>query len=271
MPPMVCPSPIILDHSFPANRQLLEEVLGALGSLQEHRELGDLIIIASPIFPEFATSINWQRINDFPELRDICRYLVQLFLQPNTSYIPIDTDLLPPGTPHPLPVGCAVTSLSQLWSEELGKIKLLHDAKANGRPFIGIACHEGFSGSATGAYPVSSPPGLPLVGAADLPTLDTGLRYQTAPNVLQAHVSYADAVRNLILLDGTMSNTAVGSHYTVHFPNAPRPWVLSYNIDPVSESYLRQIPVLINKPLDYIKHVLLHGEIPSLGHVHTKV
>jgi hypothetical protein len=264
MPPMVCPSPIILDHSFPLNRAVLEDVLGALGSLQEHRENGDPIIIASPIFPEFTAEINWQKINEYPELRDIERYLTQLFLQPNSSYIPVDTDGLGAAVPHPLPQGCAQTPLSGIWSDELGKIKVLHDSRASAGPFIGIACHEGFSGLATGTYPAASLPGLPLVGEIEFRSLDSGVKYQTAPNILQEPVRYRDARRNLKLLGGEISSTAVGSHYSVHFPDAPRPWVLDYNINPLSEEFLRQIPLLIHKPLDFVKHVLIYGEIPLL-------
>jgi hypothetical protein len=262
MPPMVCPSPVILDHSFPENRELLRDVLGALGSLQKHREEGELIIIASPIFPEFTSEINWQKIDEYPELRDIERYLTQVFLQPNSSYFSVDTDVLALAPPHPLPDGCPQTELSKIWSDELGKIKRLHDSRAGHGPFIGIACHRGFSGLPTGTYPAGSPPALPIVGETEFKNLDSGLRYQTAANVLQQAVRYRDAYRNLKLLGGVISSTAEGSHYSVHFPNAPRPWVLDYNIDPVSEDYLRQIPVLIGKPLDYVKHVLNYGSIP---------
>jgi hypothetical protein len=259
---MICPSPVILDHSFPTSQEILDEVVGALGNIQAAREGEELILVASPVFSSFVADIDWQKTVEFPQLRDVYRYMTLLFLQPGSTCYLIDTDSLPDAGPHPLPEDCPPTAVTDLWSLELGKIKELHDSKITTGSFIGIACHKGFSGGRTGRYPNDASAYLPLVGLDDFGRLENAVVFEISPNIANQPVPYRNAKRNLRLLGGLVSKPTGSSHYIVHFPNARRPWVLDYNIDPISEDFLKQIAPLINQSQEYVRHVLIHGSVP---------
>jgi hypothetical protein len=259
---MICPSPVILDHSFPTSQEILDEVVGALGNIQAARDEEELILVASPIFSSFVADIDWQKTAEFPQLRDVYRYMTLLFLQPGSTCYVIDTDSLPDAEPHPLPEDCPSTDVTDLWSLELGKIKELHDSRTTTGPFMGIACHRGFSGAVTGRYRDDAGAHLPLVGLDDFNRLENAIVFEIAPNITSQPVTYRNAKRNLSLLGGVVSKPNGSSHYIVHFPNARRPWVLDYNIDPVSEDFLKQIAPLVNQSQEYVRHVLINGSVP---------
>jgi hypothetical protein len=264
MGPMLSPSPILLDHSFPRDEAELNDITTALGNLQQICNDGGASILSTPVFPDYVANLDWSEISNRPRLHDIFRYLTAIFLQPNMANRIIDTDRLPTAPEHPLPLDCDDRDDLHLWGLELGKVLQFHDSLPGPKPFVGVACHRGFSGGSTSVYADVNSPAFPLVGLSTYQGLESATYWETRPTILQQPVRYRDALRNLRLLGGRVSPEAVGSHYTVHFAGAPRPWVLDANIDPVSENYLRQLPLLVQKPMNYIKEVLIYGEVPEL-------
>jgi hypothetical protein len=264
MPPLVCPSPVILDHSFPRDIDTLKDVVEALGSIQELLEREELIFLVTPIFQLFLTDFCWDKLPSYPLLLDVHRYLTSLLLQPNESVFVQNTDHLASQYAHPIPTGCESTAATEIWADEAGRLFGLHARRceSEGSFFIGIACHRGFAGKPIDSYPRSSSPSFPLVGIADYQKLHDAEVWLTDPEIANKSISFADARKNVPLLGGTVSVSAVGSHYTVHFPSGLRPWVLSYNSEPLPDRFLKQLMPLTHKNLDYIRHVLYHGEKP---------
>jgi hypothetical protein len=264
MGPLLCPSPILLDHSFPRSEMELNEITAALGNLQLVCSQGRASILATSVFPDYVANLDWAQITRRPQLHDIFRFLTVIFLQPNSTQIVIDTSRLPAAPEHPLPLDCDDRDEVHVWALEIGKVLQLHDSLPGPKPFVGITCHRGFAGGAPSTYQPPPAHSFPLVGLNNFNTLQSASNWDTRPNILQQPVRYREAERNMKLLGGKISPVAVGSHYTVTFAGAPRPWVLDANIDPVSDVYLRQLPALVGKPLDYIKEVLIYGTTPEL-------
>jgi hypothetical protein len=79
-----------------------------------------------------------------------------------------------------------------------------------------------------------------------------------------ADISFEHAKNNCPALGGTVWKPRRGSHHKVKFRNAPRPWVLDPNNDPLPERFLKQLVPITGHSLDVIKYVLLYGKFPQL-------
>src|ERR1039458_9224452 len=90
MAPLICPSPIILDQSFPRDTRTLDLVAIALGNLQSRIESGDIAVVLTPALQLFVEDFDWATIATYPDLHDLYRLMVQWFLQPHERLILIE-------------------------------------------------------------------------------------------------------------------------------------------------------------------------------------
>jgi hypothetical protein len=265
MASLLCPSPIILDQSFPRDEAILRTVGKALGELQGLAERGTIAILLTDMLKLFVRDFDWNRAGPYPLLMDIHNLLVSWCLQPNEVILTAQLEGVGAGEPHPLPDDCKEVGNAALWAEEAAKLLYVHDAAAHGTEFfIGIACPQAFAGLKKCGYPEQAAQirKFPLLGPCDLAELSDAFTWEYPNNLHLRSVSYGDAKRNVHLLGGTVAETAVGSHYKVSFMGAPRPWVLDYNEDPVKDSFVGQLVPITGFPFEYVKTVLLEGRLP---------
>jgi hypothetical protein len=255
-PPVVCPSPALLDQSFPRNVEELTRVAVALGTLGAMMSADDVRLLLTHAFEDLFLSFEWQRTQT-PLLRDIHRMLA-LWFQQTHGVITID---LPDETvtPHPLPQGCSGDGLAEFWAQDVAKVLAAHNQCClRDGPFIGVACDKAFAGEPLGSY--ENPQGLPvlpLVGPDNVKELAPAYEWRVSVDLLRKDVSFADAKKHVPLLGGRVQG-ATGSHYPVKFRGA-RTWVLDWNDDPVPDTFIRELVEITGYPFPVIKATLLTG------------
>src|SRR5262249_39243343 len=148
---------------------------------------------------------------------------------------------------HPLPETTSETDISGIWQQEAAKLLQVHNGRKgpNERPFIGVPCETAFSGGPLGTY--NNPHGLahfPLVEPQAVSTLTDADEWIVNQNDIQANISFSLAERNIGILRGRVAKAKGGSHRSVTFPNAARPWPLDSNIDPIPDRFLAELPPL---------------------------
>lgn len=268
MPPLLCPSPVLLDQSFPRDEDQLNLVAVALGEVIGCVERNEAHLLLTETLREFVESFDWNPPRPFSLLTDIHRLLSLLYLQPNERLIMVDVASVGSYEPHPIPKGCENTGLIELWADELGKILTLHDQCYTESFFIGIACECAFSGEEANEY--KNPDELrafPLVGPDDLPNLEDAFEWTPTKSsfndIRLMEVSFDAAQRNIDVLGAIRVENprGGGSHYIVIF-NGGRSWPLDKNTDPVPERFLKQLIPITGYPLLVIKHALIFGELP---------
>ena len=267
MPPLLCASSFILDQTFPRDEGELNLVSDALGVMEEVVRNNDAHLILTDTLQKIVEEFDWQRTGPYPLLRTIYDLLNQWFLLPHDRLIKIDLTDIQDHQPHPLLCGCQTEGLSEIWADELGKLLIIHDACcAHNNFFIGVACAFAFSGEQVGEY--NNPNNqrvFPLVGPNDIDQRLIDAYEWDIPNDLhQRNISFDDAYNNCHAIGAVeIVPPTRGSHYSVRFKGAHRPWQLDPNSDPVPERYLRQLVGIVGYPIEVIKYALLHGELPE--------
>src|SRR5690242_3383311 len=104
MPPLLCPSPIILDHSFPRSVQELRIAARALGELVEVVDEGRAGLALTGALRQFVQLFEWQREPaEMAVLHEVHRLSALLFIGAHPGMV----ELTPPDTeargtrPHP--------------------------------------------------------------------------------------------------------------------------------------------------------------------------
>jgi hypothetical protein len=265
VPPLICPSPVILDQSFPRDEAQLRDVQEALVRLRELVVCEQLHLVLTETLEELVAECDWQERSNYGQLVDIHRFLAQLLLQPPPGLIRIDVSAVAEWRGHPIPEGCGSEGLIDFWVDELGKLLLLHDAcGTRDRFFIGVACSRGFAGGPVGEY--INPSGaraFPLVCPHSLDTLEDAYEWDVPSDFHTKPISFDDARRHVFRLGATSVDPPVGdSHYKVRFPGG-RPWTLDPNVDPVPDRFLRELVDITGYPLAVIKTTLRTGALPG--------
>jgi len=264
MPPLLCTTPTILDHSFPRNEDELYRVAESLGVIEEILKEDRAHLILTSWLREVVEEFEWQ--TGKPLLGDIRRLLCQWFLQPHERLVEVNLDHIKDYKSHPLPMSCKSQGLFEFWSDEMGKMLILHDSCcSNNEYFIGIACELALCGEELGEYVnPNNEKTFPLVGIEELEELSDAYRWEDIPpNIHNKDVSFSNAYKNCYVLGATrVDSPPSGSHYKVHF-EGERPWSLDKNIDPVPERYLQELVVITGRPIGYIKTALIYGSLPQ--------
>jgi hypothetical protein len=265
MPPLVCPSPNILDQSFPRSIEELRLVSKALGRLTqglEQQEFG--VVLTKPIRDFIASGefFDWSKIREFPQLQAIYYALAQLGLQ-QAGVQSFDLSGVLGYRKHPVPKGCLDGIIVDDWADEIGRLYLVHHRCADRIGFIGVACTHAFAEEPLGEYEnPEDQPCFPLVGPDQVHALNDSEFWDVPDDVSRRNVSFDDAKKKICLLGGVVTKPSGGSHYQVKFAGH-RTWPLDANHPEVPERYLRELREITGFDLPVIKYVLLLGKWPT--------
>jgi hypothetical protein len=267
MPPMICPSPNIVDQSFPRDVEELRMIAKALVFLVDGISSGSFsFLLTNPLrsfIQEGSTNFEWTKIAEFPGLREIYNTLAQLGLQQGGVNV-VDLSNVRTYIGHPIPQGTAHCASSDLWADELGRLCFVHNELLPSRisPFVAVGCTSAFSGGSIGCYegPDESPC-LPLIGPEQIATLSDSEEWDVNPECAQWKISFDQAKKNIILLGGYVKRPSGSSHYEVRF-SGKRTWPLDYNHDEIPERHLRQLVPITDLPIEVIKFTLRIGRRP---------
>jgi len=268
MPPLLCPSPDIIDQSFPRSNDDLDTVKAALGVLLDSIEEGLCTILLTQVLSEFIVQIveetfAWEKLETYPDLHLVYRVLAEIGLQPR-GVQRVNVSGVANYVAHPIPEGLECGDFAQRWSEEVGRLFVIHSqCCTRGEYFIGIACTLAFAGKTKGKYNnPDSAPTFPLAGPKEIKCLQDPLKWDIPDDMHRRNVSFKDAYRRIVLLGGNVHKPSGSSHYQVQFPGQ-RTWTLDRNTDPIPERFLRQLESITGEKVEVVKYVLLNGTWPQ--------
>jgi hypothetical protein len=266
MPPLISPSPNIIDHTFPRSNQELRLVQSALLKLTVIAEEEKCLILLTSVLSDFILNLDqtfcWEVIPRYPEVQIIYAVLAELGLQQH-GVKRVDVAAIQLVHTHPLPAGIESNTFSLKWAEELGRLYTLHSTRCSpGKFFIAIACTSAFAGEQKGEYEnTGNLPAFPLVGPDEIDDLEDSLEWDIPAGTREHRVSFKDAYNRIVLLGGIVQKPTGSSHYQVRFEGA-RTWPLDVNIDPIPDRFLKQLEPITRQKLAVIKYVLLNGKWP---------
>lgn len=259
-------SPLILDQSFPRNRNELRTAGIALGELAESARRGEAILAITNVLEEFVSGFDWARGGaEHALLSEIYRLISDWLLQPHSNQVKLDLSAVDQYVPHLLPVNCDGAGLAFYWQDELGRLLEAHDSNAGVRPKFcgGVVCDSSFSGGPRGQYRGAPQRSFPLVGRDDLDTLEDAYEWQVDDDVSRRKVSVSMAMKNCSILGASrVDKPNGGSHYRVVFPGE-RSWPLDVNVDPIPAKFLKELVPIAHLPYLVIRSVLLNGALPQ--------
>lgn len=267
MPPLISPSPAILDQSFPKSLDELSAVLLSLGELESLLNEDKIHLFLTNALAEWVLDFEWSPPENCPKLNLIFQFISNLFLSPTNGVVRLSLESIDCKEEecHPLPEQNNNLGWSELWRYEFGKLfKLYKQIKKTNEEFIAIACEYGFSGRTTRIIADEQlEQSFKYVGLKEFIELDDAYYWMTETGILTRNVEFKVAKKNIYKLGATkITNPRSGSsHYPVHF-KGERSWPLDSNDDPVPLVYLRQLVQITHYPIEVVVHVLLYNEFP---------
>ena len=266
MPPLLCLSPVLIDQSFPRDTSQLKTVAAALGLVYEQIHLGKARLVLTLTLRDFLDNVDFVNASNRGLLQEIHRSLKQMFLQTHGSVVVGDVRLVSEYTMHPVPVSASKLGFVEFWSDELGRLLVLHDRKIQGKEFfLGVACDSAFSGGNLGSYgQPSSQRAFPLVGPKELVTvLQDAFEWDLPPHCHQIVIGVEDVRRNFRKIGGiALDLPDKDSHYKVHFSDGSC-WTFDHNWGrKIGNNVLNQLKSKSGMPLDVIKFCLKEGKTP---------
>jgi len=265
MPPLLSPSPLIIDHSFPRDEGELRRAAIALGQLAGLVERGEAKVLVTETLRTLVQMFdNWAPPYPSSLVRDIYQLLDQWILQPHAGVVILDVSDVQPVGAHPVPTSCEEDPLVGEWAVEMSRVLAAHDQVTDGQKyFIGIACDWAFSGGQLSRYTTAAAREFPLVGPDSFSNLLDADRWIATPASKNQSVSFAEAKRNAGAIGATrVTAPADGSHYQVHFANGHK-WPLDRNTDPIPEAFLKELVPITGFPLIVLIGALKTGLKPS--------
>jgi hypothetical protein len=266
MPPLVCPSPKMLDQSFPRNTDELNIVSTALGEMQRLLKADEIHIILTQSIQRLAGTFEWVNSPSYPLLMEIYTLVSRWFLNPHEGLIIPNLLDVNSYKPHPMPKGCDTKVFSNTWSDEVGKLLVKHDINADrGKFYIGVGCESALCGMTLGSYSCSAGERVfPLVGPKEIKTLDDAYIWKCSGDVLRMNIPLNSAISNCGVLGAShVEPPNGGSHYKAIFPGKQRSWIIDSNYDPVPDKYVRELESITGFELVAIKYALLEGKLPD--------
>jgi hypothetical protein len=152
MPPAVCLTPAILDHTFPRDRATLLRVGAALGNLQQDALDERLCLLLTPAMTRYVVDFEWEDVTSYPLLLTIYNLLVQWLLQPSSEVRTVPVEVITDFVPHPVPEETSVGLLVDSWCEEVGKLFAKHSKCGCSGFCVAVACDFAFSGEQLNLY-----------------------------------------------------------------------------------------------------------------------
>jgi hypothetical protein len=267
MPPLLCPSPEILDQSREREGDELQRIAVALGSIVETVSVGAAHVLLTPILREVVSGFARQPWKHHGLMLEVYRLLSYWFLQRHDALVELDVSSVTDYDAHAVPVGCTKGGLVPFWADELGRLLVIHDECGPSNGFsIGIACDRAFAGEPLGAFDGAHAGRVfPLVGPDQVKSvLLDAYEWEIDRNLIRKHISLRLARENCFALGATkVLPPERDSHFKFVFPGHPRNWTLSRNDDPVPVRYLRQLCDITGYPLGVVRHALLAGVLPG--------
>ncbi len=206
MAPILCPSPDLIDHSFPRSLPELQKVAGALARVIEGLNDGEFtFLLTEPlrsIIQNAEYTFDWSKAAEFRGLKEVYDALIGLGLQ-QFGVETIELAAITVHNVHPVPSGCLNCADTEMWADEIGRLHFVHESCRDPQkpPFVGIGCTSAFSGSALGSYEnPEGVPALPLVGPTELAGLSDAEAWDVADEWSRRTVSFREARVNLRLL-----------------------------------------------------------------------
>lgn len=267
MPPLVCPSPDVIDQTFPRSNAEMILVRAALSNLTQLIAKDQCVILLTQVLSTFIVELqntfSWEKMESFPDLQIIYRVLAEFGLQQH-GVQRIDVSTMDSYQLHPVPKGLECRDFAHNWSDELGRLFVLHSRFSKpGSYFVGVACTLAFGGQAKGSYDnTTSAPAFPLIAPEDISLLEDSSQWEIPHDIHRRSVTFDDAYKRIALLGGRVSKPKGSSHYQVRFAHAPRPWPLDYNISPIPDRFLKQLEPISGQSIEVIKYVLTEGKWP---------
>ena len=266
MPPLLCLSPVLIDQSFPRNESQLTTVAVALGEVFSQIRSGKARLVLTQTLREFLDNIDWTKTNNRGLLQQIYRDLSHMFLQMHGSIVIDNISCVGEYTMHPIPLSASKHGFVEFWSDELGKLLVLHDRKIQRQEyFLGVACEFAFSGGTVGSYPHPlAQRAFPLVGPTELTTvLEDAFEWDIPSNSHNLAIGVTDVCRNFRQLGAiALEPPERDSHYKVRFSDG-KCWTLDYSWGRnIGENALNELKEYCGMPLNVIKYCLKNGKRP---------
>lgn len=265
MPPLLCPSPMILDQSRQRENTELRRIASALGTIAEMVSEDSVHVLLTPVMRDVVAEFVGHPWKYRGLMQDIFRLLSQWFLQKHDGLVELDLASIVGHVPHPVPFGYAVDGLVMFWADEMGKLLIVHDEYGPQGGFaIGIACDKGFAGEPVAEYCAESAgqPKFPLVDPPAARSLLDAYDWEYDTSVQRRKVTIEAAKSNCFALGCTqVLRPKRDSHCKFIFPGK-RNWTLSLNDDPVPVAYLQELCGITGYPLKVVRHALLTGSLP---------
>ncbi len=268
MPPLLSPSPNLIDQSFPRNVAELQSITSALQRITEGVHEGTFsFLLTLPLrtfLQDGRVNFDWTKISEFQGLHTVYSALAQLGLQQAGVEV-IDLSGVGEYRTHPLPRGTEPCPSAAMWADEIGRLRSVHDGclPRDGTPFVGVACTTAFSGGCVGCYDnPQNEPCLPLVGPKEVEALSDSEEWDVDPGCRAWIVTFDEAKRNVKLLGGQVRKPGGSSHYEVKF-SGQRTWPLDHNYREVPDPFLKELIPITGLPIEVIKYTLREGERPK--------
>jgi len=242
----------------------VRKAMGKIIDFLEQDKIGIVLTQALRRFIiELGETFDWSRMAEFPQLQVIYNILGDLGLQ-KRGVQTIDVSNTEEFRPHPLPMDSTNTEFASIWSDELGRVFVVHSRCNRQRNFfIGVACTHAFAGEAKGTYQnPSCAPAFPLVGPDDIQSLEDSFDWELPPDLHQREVTFDDAYKRVAILGGDVTPPRGGSHYQVRFRGG-RTWPLDRNINRIPRAFLKELEPITGHRVEVIKYVLIFGEWPK--------
>jgi hypothetical protein len=264
VPPLICPSPSILDQTFPRNDEELSIINEAMGEIQKCIDENSINLLLTDTLRLFVDDFDWNRTGPYPELSIIYHLLNQWSFQPSERIISVSTDDVLDFHPHPIPEGTSESVYVNLWSEEIGKVLEKHNIYRKGNKyFIGISCEKAFAGLQKGEYiNPESIDAFPLIGPFELNMLDDAYEWDVPLRIRTARISFSLFIKNCKIIGATdVEIPHRDSHYHIYFGNFR--WQLSCNDKLIPDIFLQELESVLNLPLPVIKYAIIEEKYPE--------
>jgi hypothetical protein len=262
MPCMIALCPRVLDQSFPIDDDELRAIAAGLGEIIQMLGDGKAVLAMTPVLCDLAESLDWNRPPASQTvLRDIRRLFCQWILQPTKHVVFVQTSSVCGHAKHPIPDGRQSDGLVEFWSDELGRLQLLHNSVCSDEAFLGIACASGFSGGTRHSYGESAGKAFPIVDLENLASLSDAFEWVLSHDLNNRSVTFDLAKRNCTVIGALrIEQPNSGSHYKVVFKNGS--WPLDSNLKEIPDRFVKELAPITNLPWQVVKQTLLDGRLP---------
>jgi len=251
MPPLLVPSPLILDQTFPRLPEDLGIASRAIARLSILAENGDVILLFTPALIAVIKAFDWSDGSSGRIRAELFGLLMKMISRSeDRGLIRVSVKGAQSSWMHPLPESCDGTGQANVWASDVAAIFEGHMCCThNAEWFVGVACERGFSGLGLGQYVANGHNSFPLVGEQNLGSLSDSFDWNWHTDYENKTVQIRDLLRAKDRLQiKTIDPPRRDSHYKVTLLNGSV-WNFSLNDDPIPRPYLNQLAGYLGMPV----------------------